>query len=118
MVINKRWNIGDSEYLLSQNLNQNKIRVHINSVNYTDKDAITLFYAYNFIFEELGNFRLSTVDGLIHIVIKDSAWECDINILNYSFTVLDKNDGECVHKATCHNLYECFDEFLCMLEEE
>ena len=96
MVINKRWDIGDSEYLLSQNLNQNKIRIHINSINYGDKDASTIFHAYKYIFENLGSFRLSTVDGLIHIVIE--AWECDINIFNYCITILDRNDVKCVHK--------------------
>lgn len=116
MVVNKRWNIGSDEYLLSQNMNQNKIRLHINSVNYSDKEPTTLFHAYKYIFEDLGSFRLSTIDGLIHINI-DNEYDIDINIFNYNLLIAYK--GETIKSIiNMNNIYECFDTVLRILEEE
>lgn len=116
MVINKRWKIGESEYLLTQNLNQNRIIVHINAHNLSEEKVDTLFSAYKCIFENLGTFRISTVDGIINI-IADSKWECEIDFLGYDMTIIDRNNGELIKYLKGHNLYECFDMFLCMLED-
>lgn len=118
MVINKRWNIGESEYLLTQNLNQNKIKVHINSYVYNNVDSATLFHAYRDIFNDLGNFRLSTIDGLIYITIDKSSYEFDVNMFDYDFNAVNRNDGMLIKEMKCTNLYECFDSILCLLEEE
>lgn len=116
MVVNKRWHIEDNEYLLSQNLNQNTIKLHINSCNYSTKYPETMFHAYQHIFEDLGSFRLSTIDGLIHININNE-YDIDINIFNYNLLIAYK--GETI-KSIIHmnNIYECFDTTLCMLEDE
>lgn len=118
MVVNKRWNIGDNEYLLSQDISQNKISLHINSYNYSDKVPKTIFKAYDFIFNELGSFKFIPIDGIIRIIILDSEWECEIDIFSYTLFIINRNDGLMVKKYKGYNIYDCFDALLLMLEEE
>ena len=112
MVVNKRWNIGESEYLLTQNLNKNTITVY--STEFSKEKVPTLFHAYKIIFEYIGSFKVVSQDGIINIT--DDKMDIDINMFDYN--VLIALEGETIKSLTnLTNLYQCFDIALSMLED-